>query len=251
MFFNITQKKYIFLGENIAEIEHFVRLVNKECQRTPISEDYKFKYELGKGKFGHVILAESREKPDNQGGENEKSEVGRKLYAIKIVNKNNSTEEEYKINRWEANLFCMLRNVSDPNIVTCYRMYETDQNLFFVYGYVEGSDLKTYIRVSSKADVADLSIQIIKGLYTLTKLGIIHRDIKTTNILVETNTGIPKIIDFGLSRVLGNFETSTDPYGSLCFKAPELLKRQPYNFKADVWSFGITLYFMLFKQIYY
>jgi serine/threonine protein kinase len=61
----------------------------------------------------------------------------------------------------------------------------------------------------------------------------------------ETNDNI-KIIDFGLSRVLGKEEMSLDPYGSLCFKAPELIQHVPYSFKVDVWAIGVTIYYLMF-----
>ena len=102
--------------------------------------------------------------------------------------------------------------------------------------------------------VIDISLQIIKGIACLHKYGIIHRDIKTTNILIESSRtnkteNNVKIIDFGLSRVLGKNEFSMDPYGSLCFKAPELIKHLPYNFKVDVWAIGITIYYLIFKVL--
>ena len=58
-----------------------------------------------------------------------------------------------------------------------------------------------------------------------------------------------KIIDFGLSRVLGKDEYSTDQYGSLCFKAPELIKHLPYDFRVDVWALGISIFYLVFKQL--
>lgn len=83
---------------------------------------------------------------------------------------------------------------------------------------------------------------------------IIHRDIKTTNILIENSIddkidGKVKVIDFGLSRVLGKDEYSLDPYGSLCFKAPELINHRAYNFKVDVWAVGVTIYYLIFKVL--
>ena len=180
------------------------------------------------------------------------------LYAIKIVNKNNPTDEEYKINRWESTIFSILKNISHPNVIKCYQKFENEKNIFFVYEYVKGSDLKIFTQIhgatSNMNTVIDISLQIIKGIACLHKYGIIHRDIKTTNILIESSRtnkteNNVKIIDFGLSRVLGKNEFSMDPYGSLCFKAPELIKHLPYNFKVDVWAIGITIYYLIFKVL--
>jgi serine/threonine protein kinase len=115
---------------------------------------------------------------------------------------------------------------------------------------------------------------MIEGMHILHKFGIIHRDIKTTNIMVEINSPVKKsvisnsfgindvqityedmsditvkIIDFGLSKVLGINETTDDPYGSLSFKAPELILHKNYNFKVDVWAIGVSLYYIVYKML--
>ena len=109
---------------------------------------------------------------------------------------------------------------------------------------------------------------MIEGMKELYKYGVIHRDIKTTNMVLNIlppnnkknilgweidysniDHSEVKIIDFCLSRILGKFEKSNDPYGSLCFKAPELIKHEDYDFKVDVWAIGITIYFLVFKEL--
>ena len=69
------------------------------------------------------------------------------------------------------------------------------------------------------------------------------------NNLEENKKVTAKIIDFGLSRVLGRYEECGDPYGSLSFQAPEMLLGQTYNFKVDVWSLGVTVYYIVYKQL--
>ena len=58
-----------------------------------------------------------------------------------------------------------------------------------------------------------------------------------------------KIIDFGLSEVLGKNETSSAPYGSLSFKAPELVLHKNYDFKVDIWAMGVSLYYIVYKML--
>ena len=237
-------KTITYIGENNnADIERFINEMNKRNGYNSISDDYELQNEIGKGKFGHVLLAKHI-KGDKRGGH----------YAVKIIKKNPTCEEEYKINRWESSIFNMLINVTHPNVIRCYNKYETIDRILFVYEFVEGHDLKTFIKKSydlnKKVNLIALTSQIIEGICYIHKLGIIHRDIKTTNILVDTvNNNRIKIIDFGLSRVLGHLECSLDPYGSLCFKAPEILKSIPYSFKVDIWALGVTLYYLVFKQL--
>lgn len=237
-------KQYSFFADNIEEIDTFIQMLNNNANNEKINENFEFKHDLGKGKFGSVVLA--MDKRSNGA-----------VYAIKIVNKNNPTDEEYKINRWESTIFSTLKNISHPNVIKCYEKYENEKNIFFVYEYIKGSDLKIFTQMhpnSNIRNIINISLQIINGIACLHKYGIIHRDIKTTNILIENSLDNKydnkvKIIDFGLSRVLGKNEFSLDPYGSLCFKAPELIKHLPYNFKVDVWAIGITIYYLIFRVL--
>jgi serine/threonine protein kinase len=75
----------------------------------------------------------------------------------------------------------------------------------------------------------------------------VHRDLKLENIMMSDSTdkGIPKIVDFGLAKIIGPHETANEPFGTLGYVAPEVLKKQPYTFSCDVWSFGCIIYAML------
>lgn len=81
----------------------------------------------------------------------------------------------------------------------------------------------------------------------LHSFGIVHRDLKLENIMMsETgDKAAPKIVDFGLSKIIGPNETATEPFGTLGYVAPEVLKKQPYSFSCDVWSIGCILYALL------
>ena len=263
---NITIKKE-FYCENYELANKFYAKFNTTNYYRDITKSFYFKYEVDKGKFGHVFLA--RRINDN------------KKLAIKLVQKTNCTMEEYKIIRWETDIFHILQNINHPNIVKCYDIYENESQIFFISEYLSCGNLKKYIHElkfcpsSYNIDtILKLAIQLIEGVYFLHKFGIIHRDIKTTNLMVEINSPIKKsiisnsfgtnelqityedmsdvtlkIIDFGLSQVLGINETSNDPYGSLSFKAPELILHKKYNFKVDVWAMGISLYYIVYKVL--
>ena len=263
---NNTIKK-VYYSDNYEAANKFCSRFNSSNFYRDITKSYYFKYEIDKGKFGHVFLA--RKNKDN------------KKYAIKLVQKNNCSHEEYKIFRWEINLFHLIQNISHPNIIKCYDIFENESQIFYVYEYLSFGNLKKYIQdlkfcpSSYNIDmVLRLAVQLIEGIHILHKFGIIHRDIKTTNIMIEINSPIKKsiisnsfgtndiqityedmsdftlkIIDFGLSKVIGVNETTDDPYGSLSFKAPELILHKNYNFKVDIWAMGISLYYVVYKML--
>ena len=261
---NLEQKKD-FYTDKIEQANKFFSKFNRNKMYRDIRREYYFKAKVGEGKFGQVILAERL--------------CDRKLLAIKAVQKGTQSIEEYKINRWEADIFKMLENINHPNIIKCVDLYEYECQIFFVYEYIASGDLrkiskelKLFPQYYTINIILKLSMQMIEGMRILHKFGVIHRDIKTTNMMVDiesssdpnnfmnsgfetdlTNisSGQIKIIDFGLSRILGKYEYSNDPYGSLCFKAPELIEHLPYDFKVDVWAIGVTIYYLVYKELPY
>ena len=257
---NLEQKK-IFYSDKSEDINKFCSKFNKSKMYRDIKKEYYFKVHIGEGQFGQVLLAERN--------------MDNKKLAVKLVQKGTQSVEEYKVNRWEIDIFKLLQNLQHPNIVQCIDLYEYESQIFFVYEYVSGGDLrkickelKLFPQYYTINTILKFSMQMIEGVRVLHKYGVIHRDIKTTNMVVDivpngkenNNSGwevdysnidnsVVKTIDFGLSRILGKFEKSNDPYGSLCFKAPELIKHEPYDFKVDVWAIGITIYYLVYKEL--
>ena len=256
-----------FSSEDYEKVLNFCLKFNGANYQRDITKEYYFKYEIDRGKFGHVFLA--------------KSNTEDKKYAIKLVQKKNQSLEEYKINRNEIDIFHLLQNIDHPNIVKCIDLFENESQIFFVFEYLPCGNLKKYLQ-DLKFFPADYNIdtvlkltkQLIEGAYFLHKYGIIHRDIKTTNIMVQINSPIKKsfistsmgisdiqkihedmsdvtlkIIDFGLAKILGENEMTNEPYGSLSYKAPELILHKTYNFKVDVWSIGVTIYYIVYKTL--
>jgi serine/threonine protein kinase len=78
-----------------------------------------------------------------------------------------------------------------------------------------------------------------------------HRDLKPENILMENDSddsGL-KIVDFGLSKIIGPNETSLDPFGTLSYVAPEVLLQKPYGKEVDYWSLGVITYLLLSRVL--
>ena len=117
--------------------------------------------------------------------------------------------------------------------------------------YIEGGTLNEYLKKKhynfSENQAGNLMFQIANGLKYLHKYGIVHRDLKPDNIMMteQSEKGILKIMDFGLSKIVGPNDTLHEGYGTLSYVAPEVLLRTPYNKEIDMWSMGIILYQML------
>lgn len=232
----------IFYSQNEDELTHFAKEINAVQRIRNIEDDYEIGEKLGSGKFGKVVLA--------------KHIVSGREVAIKMVAKNDNehSEETFHSYKWEKDICSFLKNVSNDFVEKCYDVLETPNYLYYVTEYIPGENLKGLITQSSglsSYDVNDICIQMIKGLSFLHQYGIIHRDIKHTNTLVNRNHKGKisiKIIDFGLSKVMGMNETTSEHYGSLSFKAPELIMGKPYSFGVDVWALGITAYYLVFQK---
>ncbi|KAK1299348.1 Mitogen-activated protein kinase kinase kinase ANP1 [Acorus calamus] len=139
--------------------------------------------------------------------------------------------------------------INHPNLVRAHCSFAADQSLWVVMPYMaEGSCLhimKTaYPEGFEEPVIATLLREVLKALVYLHGHGHIHRDVKAGNILVDNN-GAVKLADFGVSACMfdtGDRQRSRNTFvGTPCWMAPEVMQQlHGYDFKADIWSFGIT-----------
>lgn len=114
-----------------------------------------------------------------------------------------------------------------------------------------GGDLFTWLEARGfkiKEEMArNLCHKLSTAIYYLHSFGIAHRDLKPENILMVTKTDSAdtKIVDFGLSKIIGPNETSKDPFGTLSYVAPEVLLQKPYGKEVDIFSLGVIFFMML------
>lgn len=117
--------------------------------------------------------------------------------------------------------------------------------------YLSGGPLLSYFKKRDyklkELRVRDVVHQISTALFYLKSFGIAHRDMKPDNIMMasdEEDSEI-KLIDFGLSKIIGPKERSKDPFGTIPYAAPEIILRKPYSHSVDIWSLGVTTFFLL------
>jgi len=156
-----------------------------------------------------------------------------------------SAEKQQKYLLREARL---VSRIQHPNVIPLYEAGEDGGFLFLVFEYVDGLSLAEHIRKNGALPVRkaiDLMIQILSGIQSAHDRGIVHRDLSPSNILIDGN-GLPRIMDFGISVVVGADETmKRDISGTPCYMSPEHFSNTPVTTQSDIFSLGLIFYEMV------
>jgi serine/threonine protein kinase/Tol biopolymer transport system component len=136
--------------------------------------------------------------------------------------------------------------LNHPYICTVYDIQEHDDQPFIVMEYVEGKTLREIVPIKKMQDAITYAIQIAEALQEAHTHGIVHRDIKAENIMVNSKNQV-KVMDFGLAKVKGSLKLTktSSTIGTLAYMAPEQIQGQEVDARSDIFSFGIVLYEML------
>ena len=167
--------------------------------------------------------------------------------AIKVLREGYASDPAFLARfRREAQAAARLHH---PNIVTVYDVGQDGSQNYIVMEYVDGQDLKSYIRQRGRLSVAEalnIAIQICAGAGHAHKAGVIHCDIKPQNVLV-TKDGLVKVTDFGIARALSELALTEAEtvWGSPLYFSPEQAAGEPPSPASDVYSIGVTLFEML------
>ncbi len=126
-------------------------------------------------------------------------------------------------------------------------MKKTKNNFYLFLEYCEGGDLQNYVSKRGRLheqEALSLFFQILRAFCTIVRLGLIHRDLKPENIFLKD--GKIKIGDFGLSKQLNPDQFTKTYAGSPFNMAPEIIQHKPYDNRADIYSMGTVLHYMLY-----
>lgn len=208
------------VNKNSVPVEKLVRVGYYELEKT-----------IGKGNFAVVKLATHI--------------VTRTKVAIKIIDKTALDEENLtKIFRETA----ILRKLRHPHITRLYQLMETDQTIYIVTEYASKGEIFDHLVAKgrmSEAEAKRIFSQIVSAVSYCHSQGVVHRDLKAENLLLDHNMNI-KLADFGFSNQFTEGVLLSTWCGSPPYAAPELF--QGYNYdgpKADIWSLGVVLYVLV------
>ena len=227
-----SEKSYYFDNEDDFNI--WFEKLNAAVQNKSLFDKYEVKQKIGKGKFGLVKFGINKET---------KQQV-----AIKIMAKKNMDKSDLELAKVEIDI---LKIGQHPNIIKLYDIYENENYIYIIMEYCSGGDLLSYFEhyeyELKETKVCEIIHKLSMAIYYLHSYGIVHRDLKPENILMTdlTPEADIRLLDFGLSKIVGNEEKCTEPYGTLSFVAPEVLQGKPYDKSVDLWSIGIITFLLL------
>jgi len=238
IFSNKTRNYYCKTKE---EAEEWVAALKSSLEYSDFSDVYEIVKVIGEGKFGVVYL-----------GIHKKT---KKEVAIKYVKKKGMPHRDLELLKYEIDIMKMCRH---PNIVRLLDQYDSKEATLIVMEYLSGDTFANYLEKTPINELSDkncgkIVFQICRAVQYLHTFGIVHRDIKPENIMIkgrlpyETSESV-KIMDFGLSKILGPSEKVNDGFGTLTYVSPEVLTRKPYNKSVDIWSIGVIVYYTLCGQ---
>jgi len=191
-------------------------------------DNYRISQRLGKGRYSDVF----------EGRSNTKKIVIKVLKPVRSV----------KI----AREVMILRTLNHPNIITLADVVhdQVTDTYSLIFSYIKHRDTVEIFENASLSSIVSYSKQMIQALEYAHSKGIMHRDLKPQNIVINNETQQLKIIDWGLAEFYHKEQEYSVRIASRCYKAPELLVNYIYyDYSVDIWAFGCILSEMVFKKI--
>jgi serine/threonine protein kinase len=197
--------------------------------------EYRIQTRIGRGGMGQVFLAEQMN-------------TGRRV-AVKVLHKA-ADQTPFARERFVREALASAK-LAHPNIVQVYDASPDTDPPYLVMEYIDGISLQAAVAQYgplTPAEAAECGRQIALGLQHASDAGLVHRDIKPANVLLDRR-GIAKILDLGIVRVVGEYFTQLGQsdviLGTVEYLAPEQALSSSVDGRADIYSLGATLYFLL------
>ena len=239
---NSNQNKKYYYSKKYIDSDYEYDIPPTKIPQVNSLTNTNIKSNIGKGGFSIVKLAYYNNTP----------------FALKVIDllnkkfKNSNKNVELIKNEIKIN-----SSLNHPNIVRLYNFFEIDEFYILKLEYMNYGDLKNFIKKFSISKFSEtfcgyIITNIIDALVYLRKQSILHRDIKSENIMINEKFEI-KLGDFSLSKKIDeNNKTFTSRSGTIPYLAPECLKKKieissKNIFKTDVFSLGVVMYYLLFN----
>ena len=203
---------------------------------------YRVIKKIGKGGMGVIYKAEDTRL--------------HRIVALKVLSADLITEEKARARFIrEARV---ASSINHPNICPVYEINEAEGSLFFVMQYIEGKTLKRLIRGRPLPidEALECSLELTDALREAHDRNVIHRDIKSTNIMIDGH-GHSRILDFGLAKLhfaneiipsgalMADLTQAGIPFGTASYMSPEQVRGEPLDVRSDLFSLGVVIYEMV------
>jgi cGMP-dependent protein kinase len=226
--FTLTKEKFLdIIDENI--MEYLKKKICLEDADVKLSNLYYLSY-LGKGKFGSVHLVHN----------------SNFLYAIKCIPKK-LAEKQKSLCKYLLSEKRILLGIDHPFIIKIVKTLKQDNFLCYLLEFINGVNMEDYLQSRKfKKNVNEVKFYgatLLVILDYLSSKSIAHRDIKPTNLMIDSN-GYIKLIDFGTAKKITDFTHTV--IGTPHFIAPEVLMGKGYAMTCDFWSVGVCMYYIFY-----
>uniref|UniRef100_A0A8C2QJK4 Ribosomal protein S6 kinase n=1 Tax=Cricetulus griseus TaxID=10029 RepID=A0A8C2QJK4_CRIGR len=228
-------------GEQLLTVKHELRTANLTGHAEKVGiENFELLKVLGTGAYGKVFLV--RKISGHDAG---------KLYAMKVLKKATIVQKAKTTEHTRTERQVLEHIRQSPFLVTLHYAFQTETKLHLILDYINGGELFTHLSQRERFTEHEVQIyvgEIVLALEHLHKLGIIYRDIKLENILLDSN-GHVVLTDFGLSKefVADETERAYSFCGTIEYMAPDIVRGgdSGHDKAVDWWSLGVLMYELL------
>lgn len=231
----------VILGGSSGRSNESTLVLGSDTIEKPMLGRYQLEKELGKGAMGVVYLGRD-------------PKISR-VVAIKTM----ALSDEFDADELEdvkARFFREAETagrLNHPNIVTIYDAGEEHDLAYIAMEFLKGADLVPHTKPGKLLPintVIDIGIKVASALDYAHENSVVHRDIKPSNIMVELDTSIVKVTDFGIARITDASKTKTGiVLGTPSYMSPEQLSGKKIDGRSDLFSLGVTLYLLLTGEL--